>query len=540
MMEVGDWDNVVDYLEPEHDYHIQLSQLPESVKLTRRDVFSRGDYQETIRDTDVIAEMKERGKKKWRLPNTDERVILYHSIRNFAPAIAYYPTLIFYFPKRIYLTRRPGLSPRDISYRHVFEDILRYDGQGYTLDDISRPVRGEKFIVPWVEFLAAITGSDEMSKVRQIIDRASAAVTRTVFGKWNEIFGENARGREIAVETNLEKGRRFDTEQRADVDSDTHDLYVWFEIEDGSRRFRVNDRSLGFRWFFCFLLFTQFRVSVEGGRGVLFLFDEPAANLHAAAQQRLIESFPEIARSANMLVYSTHSHYMIDPAWLEQTYIVTNRSDSPDVSIVSAATLDDESLDVRVSRYRAFANSHPSETSYFQTIVDRLEIVPSKFDISLPSVVLEVKSDYYILEFLRRYLKLDGPRSLPATGSGAFGALISISVGWGTKFLFLLDSDAAGLKEKVRYNVEFGARKESLVDIAQYVPGARAVESLLDKAALDKIKVELGLSKSPTKKDIQRFFQEYLARREFPALSSAFTKSCRKLLEGLQQSLDAL
>ena len=80
---------------------------------------------------------------------------------------------------------------------------------------------------------------------------------------------------------------------------------------------------------FAFMLFTQFRVARVSTRPLLFLFDEPASNLHAAAQQKLINCFPEIAKGSHALAYTTHSHYMIEPKWLEQTFIVTDRADDP-------------------------------------------------------------------------------------------------------------------------------------------------------------------------------------------------------------------
>src|SRR5262249_35586616 len=136
------------------------------------------------------------------------------------------------------------------------------------------------------------------------------------------------------------------------------------------------------------------------------LFDEPASNLHAAAQQRLIECFPEIAQKEHMLAYSTHSHYMIEPKWLEQTFIVTNRADAPVSSMLDDISLDDESLDIKVASYRSFVNDHPNQTSYFQPILDRLEVVPSRFDAQRASIVLEGKSDYYILRYAAKALDI--------------------------------------------------------------------------------------------------------------------------------------
>ena len=241
-----------------------------------------------------------------------------------------------------------------------------------------------------------------------------------------------------------------------------------------------------------------------------------------------------------MMIYTTHSHYMIEPAWLEQTFIVTNRSESPKGSIVESATLDDESLDIQAHRYRRFVNNYPNETSYFQPIVDRLDVVPSKFDYNLPSVVVEGKSDYYILEYARNLFGVGPNRLIPGMGSGTFGALIALSAGWGIKFLFLLDADHAGKTEKDRYALEFGAPLSALITIDEFVDSGRAIESLLDDEAYAAIRKEGGLSAKPTKKQVQQFFQEQLAKKAPIPLGLAFESRAKALLEGLEKKLVSL
>jgi hypothetical protein len=228
---------------------------------------------------------------------------------------------------------------------------------------------------------------------------------------------------------------------------------------------------------------------------------------------------------------------MIDPAWLEQTFIITNRSESPTGLIVDSATLDDESLDIQAHKYRTFVNSHPTDTSYFQPIVDRLEVVPSKFDYNLPSIVVEGKSDYYILAYAAKLHGFSDLRLLPATGSGTFGALISLSVGWGVKFLFLLDADAAGQKEQERYALDLGAPKDSVVSIGNYLPAAKEIEFLVNGDAAGIISKEIGITAKPSKKQVQRFFQEYLARGKTIPLGKEFKERSKILLDGLRCSL---
>jgi hypothetical protein len=199
------------------------------------------------------------------------------------------------------------------------------------------------------------------------------------------------------------------------------------------------------------MLFTQFRTAGKTERPVLFLFDEPASNLHAAAQQRLVESFPQIATGDHVLAYTTHSHYMIEPAWLEQTFIVTNRADAPDGTVIDNVSLDDGSLDIKAETYRSFVNKNPNKTSYFQPILDSLDVVPDKFNIERPSMILEGKSDYYILRYMAKLLAVDDLYFLPGLGAGTLGALVALSTSWNLRFLFVLDSDKAGKREKERY-----------------------------------------------------------------------------------------
>lgn len=261
--------------------------------------------------------------------------------------------------------------------------------------------------------------------------------------------------------------------------------------------------------------------------------------MHSAAQERLIESFPGIAVGNNMLMYSTHSHYMISPDWLEQTFIVTNAADAPDSTVVDSAVVEDDSLDISAQLYRSFVNDHPSDTSYFQPVIDRLDVKPSRFDISLPSVVVEGKSDYYAMRYSELLHGKEDLRLIPATGSGTFDALIALGAGWGTKFLFLLDSDNAGLKERKRYALEHGARDVALCGLGDFLSGCVEIEDLLDEEARKIICVELGLGKF-TKKAAGRFFQERLAQRSVVGLGGHFDRESAKLLNALEVRLSEL
>jgi hypothetical protein len=149
-------------------------------------------------------------------------------------------------------------------------------------------------------------------------------------------------------------------------------------------------------------------------------------------------------------------------------------------------------LDIKVASYRSFVNDHPGQTSYFQPILDRLEVVPSGFDMQRASINLEVKSDYYILRYAARGAKRTELPLLPGLGAGTFGALAALHVGWNLNFLFVLDGDRQGKVERDRYVTEFGIPSTRVATIDEFVNGISIIEDLLDTDALMSIQKALA------------------------------------------------
>lgn len=517
---------------------LDVDGLSSEIIFERQQHFVDGDFKQSYFTLHSDVRIKDHKQRRWRLAaSVEEQIAVRDAIYRFTPDIAYFPTFVFDFPEIIFLTDRGEAVDR--FYRRVFQDILDFDGKGHTIEkDIIRRIRTENLVVPWLSFLSAWGQHDDKEKIQHVMDRASAAVTKLVFGRWNKIFGEDTKGKEIVISYETVEGEKKDAKGNK-IATQEHDIFIKFQIRDGTRRFNVNDRSLGFRWFFAFMLFTQFRVARSSSRPLLFLFDEPASNLHAAAQQKLIECFPEIAQREHTLAYSTHSHYMIEPKWLEQTFIVTNRADAPVSSVLDEISLDDESLDIKVASYRSFVNEHPNQTSYFQPILDRLAVVPSRFDIQKSSIILEGKSDYYILRYATKLLRLADIHLLPGLGAGTFGALAAIHVGWNLNFLFVLDGDAQGKKELPRYVEEYGIPRDRIFTIDELVAGVKVIEDLLDSEALQVIKAQLKLDMDPTKSQIRRFFQERLASEKLESLGNGFSSNSKLLIDALQKRLAA-
>ena len=450
------------------------------------------------------------------------------------PTIAYFPTFVFDFPQRIYLSSNRS-SRKNAFYRQLFQDILDYGGKGFTIkDQITSRVRSEEFKLEWAGFFTIFRKSNEWDQIDHTIKNAARTVSSVVYSKWNEIFHEEIGSKEIEIEWDVDEGVQTKEQQESGQRSLEHDIFVQFRVRDGAETYDIENRSLGFRWFFAFLLFTQFRAGRSNKQPVLFLLDEPASNLHASAQQKLIESFPEIARHPHRLIYSTHSHYLIHPHWLEQTYVVQNEPAHSSGRLIDEAVLDDARVKIEVVPYRRFVENSPARTSYFQPIIDRLEVAPSRFDIEVAGTILEGKSDYYILEYFNKLYFEGRCRIYPGLGAGTLSSLIAILRGWGKPIRVVLDSDKAGEKELKTYRERFNLSTDEICLLGDLSAGSRKIEDLFTAEDLKKLSITKD-KPSQAKKELLLKFQEHLASETKAPLSSATIQRAKALLKRLEE-----
>jgi hypothetical protein len=94
---------------------------------------------------------------------------------------------------------------------------------------------------------------------------------------------------------------------------------------------------------------------------------------------QLMESLPRIAMGSNQIMYSTHSHYMVNPNWLDQAFVVSNLAvDYKDVA-ESDMRVRTRHTDIRVEKYREFVGKNPDKLDYFQPVLDKLDVAPSRW-----------------------------------------------------------------------------------------------------------------------------------------------------------------
>jgi predicted ATP-dependent endonuclease of OLD family len=328
------------------------------------------------------------------------------------------------------------------------------------------------------------------------------------------------------------------------VDIDSDEAGLWFlqlRIKDANELYSISERSLGFQWFFAFLLLTQYRGSrAKAPKDVLFLFDEPASNLHPSAQTQLLESFGRFPERSS-IIYTTHSHHLINPKWLEGTFVVRNEGLDYDKD---ADQYTARNTNIALDKYRTFANQHPNKVTYIQPILDVLDYSPTKLE-NVPDVVMvEGKNDFYTLKYfqdkvLRRKTQLN---LLPGNGVSTLDSVIRLYIAWGRNFIILLDSDSAGKDAKRRYEENFGTFVQNRIYLLEDIEPTwkqKDMESIFEDA--DRMTIQLSaFPTSPKFNKIQfnRGVQELYLKSQVPSISQVTRDNLTKILNFCEQKLE--
>jgi hypothetical protein len=431
-------------------------------------------------------------------------------VEHMLPKIVYFPSMLLEFPDRIVLeaapVEKPG-EPRNDFYCSVLEDVLRA---------INPKLELKNHLVD----RAKSPNSVDKENLEALLLLIARHMKETVFSEWKKIF---------------EHALNYDFQVRLTNVNDQLALEIKIVTDDGI--FSINERSAGFRWFFAFIMITRYRLHRKDR--VLFLFDEPAANLHPNAQTQLIRSFELLAQEAD-IIYSTHSHYLINPLWLESTHIVQNStskkpSDSIDINPVDSA--------ITVTPYRTFVGSHPEQYFYYRPIQEALDYAPSPLEFPSSVVLVEGKTDFFAINYFASILKVKKvwPEIFPGGGAGTLDPLISLLYGWGKEFIVLVDSDKAGETQKKRYEDKFELIVASCIytleDINPAWKGYR-IEQLIGQVDIELIRKSIFPDQGKLgKKQLHLAVQELIMRKEALPFSKATLNNFAILLNFFETQL---
>ncbi len=514
-------------------YRLRLTSVPSEFIVTERYVFenSRFSAKRKLWGLGIVGTKDQQRKPRPYAANSAEWLECVNYLTEKLPRIWYFPDFLFELPERFELTGpnasgdekldKSGDERLDKSrfYKATFENVLSQLGFAATLQTHV------------VERLHSTERADRRS-LEALLLAMGQSITNTIFEGWNRIFGRAPAAQEVQLDAEPESGGG---------------AFLELKIKGPDGYYNLSERSLGFRWFFMFLLMTSFHGDTDTRSKPLFLLDEPASNLHSSAQAELLKSFEKLLNRCD-LVYTTHSHHLINVRWLDAAYVVKNAAlDSLDFADYLTSRMGARTS-ITATKYRQFVAEHPDQTSYFEPVLELLDYRPSVLE-PVPEVLLvEGKSDFFLLRYMTEVIGVKSElKIVPGTGAGAgagsLDAVIRLHIGWGKSFLILLDGDAEGKKQLARYEQAFGPmikdRCVLLPDIC-HDPKMKEAEDLLsdtDKAKVISEVFTADVQPPKPKKALQHAVMELYARKQSVSLEAATVERFKQLVAELTQRL---
>ena len=341
-------------------------------------------------------------------------------------------------PQLILFDRESGLIPDDVRLDALINDIEGTPG-----------LNAAKNIIKVAELdLQALLLSDP-----RLADNAVTAANRQLNSKLDDYWRQRI-GERIKV--------RLEAQLTRDSVGASH-LNFW--VVDGQHKLYPHQRSQGLRWFLSFFL------QMLAGRGydIVYLVDEPGAQLHAKAQEDVLRVFEDL-RDQFPIIYTTHSPYLIDMRRVGRL-MVLERADADDdkcpTVIIGAHALGAASRDSLSPLYTAMGIDFSH-----QNVIEREG-----------NLILEEISAYYYLQAFFRLFEPDHevPHMLPATGADNVPVFANLLLGWGLQFAILLDDDAEGRGvAKLLETQTFAGRKSEVSRRVIRTPGP-CIEAVFTK-----------------------------------------------------------
>ncbi len=519
------------------NFQIDVEKFPKQFWVTRKYHFSNSKSTGKNTYWSLTPVIKKKGSRKFLRINApaEEWNIIVRKIGELFPRIVYFPTFLFNFPERIQITKSESETDENRHFKLMIEDALAFLDDPLNLKThIIERITGLEPDAPFEKWHPIWMRSDEKDSVETVLDKLSQKISAEIFKPWQDVLGKDFGRKELKIEHIIEPG-----------DNGERVVHLRFKVKDSFTSFKVSERSLGFRWFFCFLLFTRFfRGNGEGGS--IFLFDEPASNLHSAAQSTLLKSLEVIAGDKNDIIYSTHSHYLINPPWLETAFIVANGELTNEGKMVDTDS-SIEKVDIKALPYRRFVGQNPEKNHYFQPILDSLNVTYSLLEATRQGVLTEGKSDFYILNWYKKYSgDTVNFAFIPIGGADNAGPLISLHLGLCSNFALLLDGDDKGQDAKKRYMKKFPISNNTIILLSDIFEGKiKQIEDLLSDTMKQAVNNKYSTPKDKNgnidtkieKGNITRAFSEALSGENDLPLDLETFENLKKLCDALKKAI---
>jgi predicted ATPase len=435
------------------------------------------------------------------------------------PEILYYDDFIFDIPSKIQFIKSGKLQLESTS-----TDKTRLNKKWQlVLDDILKSTN-PKFI----SFQKNVVDNWDLDQdlAENHISKMSGKLNEIITKRWKELFC-NDKDKKLSFEK---------IELRCTSDGDF--CNVSFKIITANyENFNIDERSKGCKWFFSFLLFTEFRKNRT--KNILFLLDEPASNLHSSAQIKIIDALQQLSQDS-LVIYATHSHHLINIEWLGGAYIVMN--ETLEESLNGDMTLNDKTSITAKKYYRFIGDGQGNDKiSYFQPILDKLDYSPSSLEPIPDIVILEGKNDWYTFKYFQYVILKTNQKYnfYPGAGADKLSEIIRLYLSWGKRFIIILDGDKAGESAKKGYEKDFDEILKNRIFTLKDILGKENIqtESLITEIDKCSISEKIFGQKNTSKNTLNWGINQALAQEIEIEISEITKNNFKKIFDFIGDKL---
>ena len=485
--------------------------IPETFSYTYKFIFKVDNYEKTEK-TCGFSIKTETSKQVLADSNKSDWLKLINFVKDSLVAeVLYYDDFIFEIPKQIQFIKKEAPEGTVLDTKNeevnktwqlVMDDILKSTNPAFVSFQ-------ERVVDKW---------DSDPSLAKQHLSEMEGKLNEIITSRWKQLFVESGKKLNFErIELNCVPSGNF--------------LNVSFDVITTTHKsFRIDERSKGCKWFFSFLLFTEFRKNRT--KNILFLLDEPASNLHSSAQIKILDALGELSKEA-LVIYATHSHHLIKIDWLSGAYIIINEvlEDTLDGNIAFS-----DKANIVAKKYFTYVGdgSGDDKVSYFQPILDALDYAPSNVE-PIPNIcILEGKNDWYTFKYFQEIILNDkhSYNFYPGAGATKLWDIIRLYLAWGKYFLVIIDGDGEGENAKKAYFDEFGEFiKDKIFTLKDILNVSKPTEGII--ADLDKKEIcDAAFGKSQTgKKVLNQAINQILIQKKAVNISAQTTDNFKKVFK---------
>ena len=195
-------------------------------------------------------------------------------------------------------------------------------------------------------------------------------------------------------------------------------------------------RSLGFRWFFAFILHFNANFGNEL-RNCVILLDEPGIYLHPGGQKDLLKEIEKLARY-NQIIYTTHLPFMINRNHPERIIFLNKKNGITFLKEPRKEGVFDDVLLANILGFNFSSISNFGEVNLFvEGITDK--------------ILIEQLVINYSQKFNEDLLDLNYISLIPINGAANLDSFIRVAQEVNIRFLVLLDDDKVGRQLYKKY-----------------------------------------------------------------------------------------